>query len=102
MAARADRHDHHAPAGAALAVLIIGSLSARSQPEPNWALASVPVAPDGTILAMTSDRDRDDQGRARQARPRDRLGQPLPYGSAGVEPVSEDALPPEETISYAH
>jgi uncharacterized protein len=62
----------------------------------------VALAPDGTIFAMTSDRDRDAQGHARQARPRDRLGQPLPYGSAGVEPVSEDALPPEETISYAH
>ena len=51
---------------------------------------------------MTSDRDRDSQGRARQARPRDKLGRPLPYGSAGVEPVSEDPLPPSETISYAH
>ena len=51
---------------------------------------------------MTSDRDRDAEGRARQARPRDKLGRPLPYGSAGVEPVSEHALPPEETISYAH
>lgn len=51
---------------------------------------------------MISDRDRDAQGRARQARPRDKLGRPLPYGSAGVEPVSEDPLPPSETISYAH
>ena len=51
---------------------------------------------------MTSDRDRDAEGRARQARPRDKLGRPLPYGSAGVEPVSEHALPPEDTISYAH
>ena len=49
-----------------------------------------------------SDRDRDAQGRARQARPRDNLGRPLPYGSAGVTPVSEDPLPPGETISYAH
>ena len=53
-------------------------------------------------LATISDRDRDAEGRARQARPRDKLGRPLPYGSAGVEPVSEDALPPEETIRYAH
>ena len=51
---------------------------------------------------MISDRDRDGQGRARQARPRDKLGRPLPYGSVGVEPVSEDPLPPSETISYAH
>ncbi|MFJ4717325.1 DUF309 domain-containing protein [Streptomyces sp. NPDC088785] len=29
-------------------------------------------------------RDRDDEGRARNARPRDGLGQPLPYGAPGV------------------
>ena len=29
------------------------------------------------------ERDRDEVGRARQARPRDRLGRPLPYGSPG-------------------
>jgi hypothetical protein len=50
----------------------------------------------------SQDRDRDSQGRARQARPRDRLGRPLPYGTEGVEPVSEEPLPPLETISYAH
>ena len=48
------------------------------------------------------ERDRDSQGRARQARPRDRLGRPLPYGDVGVEPVPEEPLPPVETISYAH
>ena len=47
------------------------------------------------------ERDRDSQGRARQARPRDRLGRPLPYGDVGVEPVPEEPLP-VETISYAH
>jgi uncharacterized protein len=47
------------------------------------------------------DRDRDAQGRARQARPRDRLGRPLPYGGAGVEPVSEEPLPPLPTIASA-
>lgn len=47
------------------------------------------------------DRDRDAEGRARQARPRDRLGRPLPYGSVGVEPVSEEPLPPFETIEVA-
>jgi uncharacterized protein len=47
-------------------------------------------------------RDRDSQGRARQARPRDRLGRPLPYGSVGVEAVPEEPLPPLATISYAH
>jgi len=48
------------------------------------------------------ERDRDTHGRARQARPRDRLGRPLPYGSVGVEPVPEEPLPPVETISAAH
>jgi uncharacterized protein len=48
------------------------------------------------------ERDRDSQGRARQARPRDRLGRPLPYDSEGVEPVPEEPLPPMATISYAH
>ncbi len=50
---------------------------------------------------MDAGRDRDAQGRARQARPRDRLGRPLPYGSVGVEPVSEDPLPPADTIRRA-
>jgi uncharacterized protein len=48
------------------------------------------------------ERDRDADGRARQARPRDRLGRPLPYGSVGVEPVSDQALPPFDTIAAAH
>ena len=47
------------------------------------------------------DRDRDPEGRARQARPRDRLGRPLPYGSEGVEPVSEEPLPPLATVAAA-
>ena len=47
------------------------------------------------------DRDRDTEGRARQARPRDALGRPLPYGAEGVEPVSEEALPPEQTLRTA-
>ena len=50
---------------------------------------------------MTSERDRDVRGRARQARPRDALGRPLPYGAEGVEPVSEEPLPPTETIETA-
>ncbi|MEV3860344.1 DUF309 domain-containing protein [Streptomyces sp. NPDC050095] len=32
----------------------------------------------------SADRDRDDEGRARNARPRDGLGRPLPYGAPGV------------------
>ena len=50
---------------------------------------------------MTTGRDRDDAGRARQQRPRDALGRPLPYGAAGVEPVPEEALPPLETVEVA-
>jgi hypothetical protein len=47
------------------------------------------------------DRDRDPEGRARQSRPRDKLGRPLPYGSQGVEPVSEEPLPPLDTVEAA-
>lgn len=50
---------------------------------------------------MAEDRDRDADGRARQARPRDELGRPLPYGSAGVVPVPDEPLPPLETIAVA-
>lgn len=48
-----------------------------------------------------SGRDRDTEGRARQGRPRDALGRPLPYGAEGVEPAPEEPLPPEETLSAA-
>jgi hypothetical protein len=51
--------------------------------------------------ARPVDRDRDLEGRVRQARPRDRLGRPLPYGSEGVEPVSEEPLPPLDTVAAA-
>jgi hypothetical protein len=50
---------------------------------------------------MTGDRDRNAQGRAQQARPRDALGRPLSYGAAGVEPISEEPLSPEATLAYA-
>lgn len=48
-----------------------------------------------------SSRDRDEEGRPKQARPRDALGRPLPYGAEGVEPVPEDPLPPRETVTTA-
>ncbi len=51
--------------------------------------------------AVTGDRDRDAAGRPRQVRPRDALGRPLPYGAAGVEPVSEEPLPPAQTLALA-
>lgn len=50
---------------------------------------------------MTDERDRDPTGRPRQARPRDALGRPLPYGAEGVEPVSEEPLPPSKTLEVA-
>lgn len=46
-------------------------------------------------------RDRDGLGRPQQARPRDALGRPLPYGSAGVPPAPQDPLPPHETVEVA-
>ncbi|HET6391782.1 MAG TPA: DUF309 domain-containing protein [Blastococcus sp.] len=41
---------------------------------------------------MTSGRDRDAEGRARNARPRDALGRPLPYGAAGEERAPEGVV----------
>ncbi|HEY2058119.1 MAG TPA: DUF309 domain-containing protein [Amycolatopsis sp.] len=47
-------------------------------------------------------RDRDDTGRARNARPRDGLGRPLPYGADGVERQPEGVVrTPEETLVEA-
>jgi hypothetical protein len=50
---------------------------------------------------VTEARDRDPAGRPRQARPRDALGRPLPYGSVGVEPVSEEPLEAGPTLAAA-
>jgi uncharacterized protein len=48
---------------------------------------------------MASDRDRDEEGRARNARPRDGLGRPLPYGEEGVERQPEGIeRTPDETV----
>ncbi|WP_327233254.1 DUF309 domain-containing protein [Streptomyces sp. NBC_01317] len=47
-------------------------------------------------------RDRDGEGRARNARPRDGLGRPLPYGAAGVERQPEGVVrSPAETVREA-
>ncbi|PWS45521.1 DUF309 domain-containing protein [Streptomyces sp. FT05W] len=47
-------------------------------------------------------RDRDEEGRARNARPRDGLGRPLPYGSRGVERQPEGVVrSPAETVREA-
>ena len=47
-------------------------------------------------------RDRDADGRARNSRPRDELGRPLPPGSVGVERIPEDLdLTPAESLAWA-
>lgn len=47
-------------------------------------------------------RDRDTEGRARNARPRDGLGRPLPYGTSGVERQPEGVVrTPDETLREA-
>lgn len=43
-------------------------------------------------------RDRDDTGRPQQARPRDALGRPLPYGCEGVPPLPEP-LPHDPAVA---
>ncbi len=51
---------------------------------------------------MASDRDRDPQGRARNARPRDALGRPLPYGEPGEERAPEGVVrPPDQALREA-
>ena len=51
---------------------------------------------------MASDRDRDTEGRARNARPRDALGRPLPHGAAGVERAPEGLVrPPAQALAEA-
>ena len=46
-------------------------------------------------------RDRDEAGRPRNARPRDRLGRPLPRTPGAGPPVDEPALPPAEALARA-
>jgi uncharacterized protein len=49
-----------------------------------------------------SERDRDESGSARSARPRDALGRPLPRSSEGAPRIPDDLdLPPAETLRYA-
>ncbi len=48
------------------------------------------------------DRDRDEFGNARNSRPRDALGRPLPHGSEGVERIPDDLeLSPADSLTYA-
>jgi hypothetical protein len=50
-------------------------------------------AAEGDVVA--SSRDRDPEGRPRNARPRDAAGRPLPHGAEGVEQPPEDDEAPE-------
>ncbi len=59
-------------------------------------------APDGTTQGPAVRRDRDLDGRPRNARPRDGLGRPLPHGAAGVPTTPDDlVLPPAQALTEA-
>jgi 2-keto-4-pentenoate hydratase len=53
-----------------------------------------------SALAVTIERDRNPRGKPEQARPRDALGRPLPYGATGVPPLPEP-LPNEPAAAVA-
>ena len=46
-------------------------------------------------------RDRDAEGRARNARPRDELGRPLPRQAPGLPGAGDEPLPPAEALAEA-
>ena len=51
---------------------------------------------------MSRDRERDDSGRPRNARPRDALGRPLPRGESGIATTPDDlVLSPSESLAEA-
>ncbi|MFF3913982.1 DUF309 domain-containing protein [Streptomyces sp. NPDC001852] len=55
-----------------------------------------------TNTGASDARDRDPEGRARSARPRDGLGRPLPYGAEGVPRQPEGVVRrPRETVEEA-
>jgi hypothetical protein len=53
------------------------------------------------VPGVSTGRERDPDGRPRNARPRDRLGRPLPRDAEGIEPYDEPALPPEQALVEA-
>ena len=59
---------------------------------------AVELGGDGQRSAGTGPRDRRDDGRPEQARPRDRTGRPLAYGTTGV-PLTEEHEP--EDVEHA-
>jgi predicted metal-dependent hydrolase len=53
-------------------------------------------------VALPGGRDRDARGRARNARPRDAAGRPLPRAAAGVEQLPDELdLTPEDALAAA-
>ena len=50
---------------------------------------------------MSTDRDRDAEGRPRNARPRDATGRPLPANGEGIAPVDEVTRTPPEALATA-
>jgi uncharacterized protein len=54
------------------------------------------------VTRPAADRDRDPGGRARNGRPRDALGRPLPHGAPGVERAPEGVVrSPERALAEA-
>ena len=54
------------------------------------------------MTSAAGNRDRDESGTARNARPRDQLGRPLPYGAVGVARQAEGVRrTPTETLQEA-
>ena len=54
------------------------------------------------MTSVAGNRDRDESGTARNARPRDQLGRPLPYGAIGVARQAEGVRrTPTETLQEA-
>jgi len=73
------------------------------RPSPSHGTAAPALWHGGGVHDPVRDgRDRDPAGRARNARPRDEAGRPLPRGAVGVERVPDDlVLGPEETVIEA-
>jgi uncharacterized protein len=68
-------------------------------PRPPGRSLCAPLRQDGPVPA---DRDRDVEGRARNARPRDALGRPLPHDAPGEERAPEGVLrTPAEALAEA-
>jgi hypothetical protein len=59
------------------------------------------AARQGNVAAVATTRDRDAGGRAKNSRPRDALGRPLPWGAVGEPVTSDEPLPPVEALAEA-